>query len=42
MKVVERSVYVGPNLYALFPAIRLKLDLGILEDFATRYAEDYY
>jgi cyanophycin synthetase len=31
MKFVERSVYVGPNLYASFPVIRFRLDLGPLE-----------
>ncbi len=31
MKVVEQRTYVGPNLYATFPVIRLTLDLGPLE-----------
>jgi len=31
MKFVERSAYVGPNLYASFPVIRLRVDLGPLE-----------
>jgi cyanophycin synthetase len=35
MKVVSRSVYLGPNLYAKFPVIRLVLDLGPLEDWPT-------
>ena len=30
MKILDRSVYVGPSLYALFPVIRLDLDLGEL------------
>lgn len=48
MKVVERAVYVGPNLHASFPVIRLTVDLGELEhwpsgrlgtDFQTRLLE---
>ncbi|MDX2193271.1 MAG: cyanophycin synthetase [Gemmatimonadales bacterium] len=35
MKIVERSVYVGPSVYALFPVIRLDLDLGVLEGWPT-------
>ncbi len=35
MKIVETSVYVGPNLYATFPVIRLTLDLGELEHWPT-------
>src|ERR1044071_445175 len=35
MKVVSRSVYLGPNLYAKFPVIRLVLDLGPLEEWPT-------
>src|ERR1700730_11964531 len=31
MRILERSVYVGPSLYARFPVIRLELDLGELE-----------
>jgi cyanophycin synthetase len=31
MRIVDRSVYVGPSIYALFPVIRLDLDLGELE-----------
>ncbi|HMN34456.1 MAG TPA: cyanophycin synthetase [Chiayiivirga sp.] len=31
MRIVDRSVYVGPSLYAHFPVIRLELDLGELE-----------
>src|ERR1700685_4836202 len=31
MRIVDRSVYVGPSLYARFPVIRLELDLGALE-----------
>jgi cyanophycin synthetase len=35
MRILERSVYVGPSLYARFPVIRLELDLGELEDWPT-------
>ena len=31
MRILDRSVYVGPSLYAHFPVIRLELDLGHLE-----------
>ena len=30
MQILDRSVYVGPSLYAHFPVIRLELDLGAL------------
>ncbi|MBL8618172.1 MAG: cyanophycin synthetase [Deltaproteobacteria bacterium] len=32
MRILEQRTYVGPNLYATFPVIRLTLDLGPLED----------
>ncbi|MCH9651178.1 MAG: cyanophycin synthetase [Deltaproteobacteria bacterium] len=35
MKILSESVYVGPNLYALFPVIRLTLDLGPLEQWPS-------
>jgi len=35
MRILERSVYVGPSLYAHFPVIRLELDLGDLEAWPT-------
>lgn len=35
MRVRERSIYVGPNLYGLRPMIRVRLDLGALEDRPT-------
>ena len=35
MKILERSVYVGPSHYAHFPVIRLELDLGPLEQWPT-------
>ncbi len=36
MKILETRVYRGPNLYALRPVIRLKMDLGELERFPTQ------
>lgn len=35
MRVVDRSVYVGPSQYARFPVIRLEIDLGELEHWPT-------
>jgi cyanophycin synthetase len=35
MKVLDTRVYRGPNLYALRKVIRLRVDLGELEDFPT-------
>ncbi|MGH8030324.1 MAG: cyanophycin synthetase family protein, partial [Arenimonas sp.] len=35
MRIVDRSVFVGPSLYAHFPVIRLELDLGELENWPT-------
>nr|MBP6750543.1 hypothetical protein [Xanthomonadaceae bacterium] len=35
MRILDRSVYVGPSLYAHFPVIRLELDLGALEQWPT-------
>jgi cyanophycin synthetase len=35
MRVLDRSVYVGPSLYAHFPVVRLELDLGELEAWPT-------
>lgn len=35
MKILETRVYRGPNLYALWPVIRLRVDLGELEWFPT-------
>jgi cyanophycin synthetase len=35
MKILETRVYRGPNLYALWPMIRLRVDLGELEQFPT-------
>ncbi len=35
MKILDRSVFVGPSHYALFPVIRLVLDLGELEKWPT-------
>jgi cyanophycin synthetase len=35
MRILDRSVYIGPSLYARFPVIRLELDLGALEAWPT-------
>jgi len=35
MKILSRNVYLGPNLYALFPVIRMTFDLGELEEWPT-------
>jgi cyanophycin synthetase len=36
VKILEKSVYVGPSLYALFPVIRLTVDLGELEQWPSK------
>ena len=42
MRILDRSVYVGPSHYARFPVIKLDLDLGALEDWPTaRIGEAY-
>ncbi len=35
MRIINRSVFVGPSLYAHFPVIRLELELGELEQWPT-------
>ena len=35
MKIIETSVFRGPNIYALFPVIRHGVDLGVLEDWPS-------
>lgn len=35
MKILERRIYRGPNLYAHFPVIRLKVALGALEQWPS-------
>ncbi len=35
MRILDRSVFVGPSLHAHFPVIRLELDLGELEAWPT-------
>ena len=35
MRILERSVYVGPSQHAHFPVIRLLLDLGALEQWPS-------
>lgn len=42
MKFTERAVYVGPNLYASFPVVRFRMDLGPLEAWpSVRLGEDF-
>ncbi len=42
MKILETSVYRGPNVYALFPMIRHRVDIGVLEAWPTgRLGEDF-
>ena len=42
MKITSRSVYLGPSLYALFPVIRLTVQLGPLEDYSsTRLGKEF-
>ena len=40
MRFVERSVYVGPSLYASFPVIRFRVDLGPLEAWPSVHLGD--
>ena len=35
MKILDTSVYRGPSVYALFPMIRHRVDIGVLEDWPT-------
>src|ERR1700753_1827231 len=42
MRILDRSVYVGPSHYARFPVIRLELDLGELEAWPTRRLGDKF
>ncbi|MGI9038794.1 MAG: cyanophycin synthetase [Gemmatimonadota bacterium] len=35
MNVIERAVYLGPSLYARFPVIRLRVDIGELENWPS-------
>ncbi len=42
MKILDRSVYLGPSLYAHFPVIRMTLDLEELEEWPTaRLGEEF-
>jgi len=42
MKILDRSVYLGPSLYAHFPVIRLTIDLGELEEWpSVRLGEEF-
>jgi cyanophycin synthetase len=42
MRILDRSVYVGPSLYAHFPVIRLELDLGDLENWPSARLGDHF
>ena len=42
MRILDRSVFVGPSLYAHFPVIRLELDLGELEAWPTARLGDAF
>lgn len=35
MRVLDRTVFIGANVYALYPVIRLRLDLGALEEWPS-------
>ncbi|MGH1560240.1 hypothetical protein ACRAWD_26615 [Caulobacter segnis] len=35
MRIVETAVYRGPHFYSTQPMIRIRLDLGALEDWPT-------
>ncbi len=35
MRVIERGVYRGAHLYSLTPMVRIKLDLGSLEEWPS-------
>lgn len=35
LRVLERSVYSGPNLYSRRPMIRIRVDLGMLDDYPS-------
>jgi len=42
MKILETSVFRGPNVYALFPVIRHVVDIGVLEDWpSARLGPDF-
>jgi cyanophycin synthetase len=35
MQIISTNVYVGPNVFALFPVIRHVIDIGVLEDYPS-------
>lgn len=42
MRIEDTRVYVGPNLWAFFPVIRMSVDLGVLEKWPTgRLGEEF-
>ena len=42
MKIVEKQVYLGPNLYANFPVMRLLIDLEELEEWPSARLGDAF
>lgn len=41
MRILERAVYRGPHLYSATPMIRLKVDLGELENWPTNRLDGF-
>ncbi len=42
MKILETSVFRGPNIYAKFPVIRHVVDIGVLEDWpSAKIGDDF-
>ncbi|MGB0844490.1 MAG: cyanophycin synthetase family protein, partial [Alphaproteobacteria bacterium] len=42
MKILETSVFRGPNIYAKFPVIRHVVDIGVLEDWpSAKLGDDF-
>ncbi len=42
MKILETSIFRGPNIYAKFPVIRHVVDIGVLEDWpSAKIGEDF-
>jgi hypothetical protein len=36
MRIIDRTVFIGANVYARYPVIRLRIDLGPLEEWPSR------
>jgi cyanophycin synthetase len=41
MRIIERSIYRGPHLYSARPMIRIRIDLGVLEQWPTSRLEGF-